>query len=239
MNRILVVLGALVAAFTLGIGLFNFVIMPRLVQHNVTVRVPEVVGLDESAAEKRCTQLGLNWKVEQRRASPGVPIHQVLSQSPEPGTAVKPGRTVRVHVSSETQQVAVPELRGMSLRQASVQLENTQLVLGRVSRIYAGDAGQVVLASRPRAGAGAVEGARVDVLVSVGEGTEPYLMPSLLGRPLEEVRNLIESRGFRVGRVTYRSRRGVYPGTVLEHYPASGALILRGESIDLVAAAPE
>ena len=238
MKRVLVVLVALVAAFVLGVGLFNFIIMPRLVKHDTTVRVPDVVGLDPAAAEARCKEAQLNLRVEER-ASPGVPIHQVLSQSPDPGTLVKPGRTVRVQVSSETQQVAVPELRGMSLRQASVQLENVKLVLGRVSRIYAGDAGQEVLASRPRSGTGAIEGARVDVLVSVGEGTEPFLMPSLLGRPLEEVRTLIESRGFRVGRVTYRSRRGVYPGTVLEHYPASGALILRGEAIDLVAAAPE
>ena len=75
--------------------------------------------------------------------------------------------------------------------------------------------------------------------MAVGGNPEPRLMPNLVGRALDEVRALVERRGFRVGRVSYRSRPGVYPGTVLEHYPLAGSLILQGETIDLVAATPD
>jgi serine/threonine-protein kinase len=233
-----VVLGLLVA-FVLGVALFNFVIMPRLVQHNVTVRVPRVVGVDLEEALSRCKRLGLNVQVEDRRYSEGIPADQVLSQTPQPGMAVKRGRTVRVHVSLGTQNVRVPDVRGLTLRQASLQLDNANLTVGRISRVYSGDGGQVVQATRPRAGTAASAGNHVDVLVAVGASADPHLMPNLVGRALEEVRESIEQRGFRVGRVTYRRKKGVYPGTVLEHFPSGGSLILRGESIDLVAATPD
>lgn len=229
----------LLVAFLLGVALFNEVIMPRLVQHDRTVRVPRVVGVDLKEALSRCKQLGLNVQVEDRRYSEGVPADQVLSQTPQAGMAVKRGRTVRVHLSMGTQNVRVPDVRGLTLRQASLQLDNANLTVGRISRVYAGDGGQVVYATRPRAGTAASAGNRVDVLVAVGGSAEPHLMPNLVGRALEEVRELIEQRDFRVGRVTYRRKKGVYPGTVLEHFPSGGSLILRGESIDLVAATPD
>lgn len=239
MRSFLLIVAGLLGAFILGVLLFNFVIMPRLVQHNVTVQVPRVVGLGVAEAKRQCKQLGLKLHTEDRRHSEGVPSNQVLSQVPPAGMAVKRGRTVRVHVSLGTQQVDVPDIRGMTLRQASLLLDNANLGLGRISRIYVGESGQVVRATRPRSGVATAVGNAVDVLVAVGEGAEPYLMPNLRGRALDEVRELIEMRGFRVGRVTYRSKQGVYPGTVLEHYPSGGSLIHRGESIDLVAATPD
>ena len=239
MRNVLFILGGLLAAFVLGVGLFNFVVMPRLVQHDVTVRVPRVVGVGLVEAQSRCERLGLNLQVEDRRYSEGMAADQVLSQTPQPGMAVKRGRTVRVHVSMGTQDVRVPDVRGLTLRQASLQLDNAKLAVGRISRIYAGEGGQVVQATRPRAGAPAASGNRVDVLVAVGASADGYLMPDLVGRALDEVRELIEQRGFRIGRITYRRKNGVYPGTILEHFPSGGSLILGGESIDLVAATPD
>jgi serine/threonine-protein kinase len=239
MRSVLFVLLGIAGAFVLGVLIFNFVVMPRLVQHEVTVRVPEIVGLDVSEARQRCLQIGLDLDIRDRLYSEGVPSDRVLSQSPEAGTEVKRGRRLNVKVSMGTEQVRVPDVRGMTLRQASLQLDNVGLGVGRVSRVYEGHGGQIVQATRPRSGTLAASGQRVDVLVAVGGSEEPFLMPNLVGRSLEDVRALVEERGFRVGRVTYRSHRGVYPGTVLEHHPTPGSLIQRGEMIELVASTPE
>ena len=239
MRRILIGLAGLAGAFVVGIALFNFLLMPRLVQHNVTVRVPRLVGLEVHAAERLCRQAGLQMSEEDRRHSEGVPRGQVLTQAPEAATPVKRGRTVRVLVSLGPEAVTVPDVRGMTLRQATLQLENAKLYVRRVARVYAGASGQVVRTTRPHPSAEAALGDSVDLLVAVGEEREPYLMPSLVGRGLGDVRALVESRGFRVGRVTYRNAHGVAPQTVLQQFPERGALILRGESVDLVAAASD
>ncbi len=243
MRRLLVLLCGLIATFGAGVLLFNFVVMPRFVQHAASVQVPRLVGQGLIEAQAACRGVGLEMQVEDRRHSAGIPSDQVLSQFPEAGAAVKPGRTVRVHLSLGSAQVEIPDVRGMSLRQATLQLENANLAVGRIARVYesqdANSAGQIVQAMRPRPGAPGMSGGRVDLVVAIGGNPEPYLMPDLVGRSLEDVRVLVESRGFRVGRVTYRGKPGVYPGTVLEHFPARGALIVRGETIDLVAATPD
>src|SRR5262245_50617986 len=243
MRRFLVLLAALAGAFALGVLVFHTVVMTRFVQHGAMVTVPDLVGLGLEEAQAVCTKLGLQLRVEDRRHAAGVPNNQVLVQIPTAGGVVKPGRLLRVHVSLGTEQVSIPDVRGLTLRQATLQLENAHLGIGRISKVYArqdADAeGQVVQAMRPRPGEPLTSGGKVDLVVATSGHPEPFLVPDFGGRSLEEARKQIEAQGFRVGRVTYRSKAGASPGTVLEHFPAAGALSLRGESIDLVASTPD
>lgn len=244
MRGFLVLVAGLVGAFLVGVLLFNFLVMPRFVQQGETVSVPALVGMGLEEAQASCTRAGLHLRVEDRRYSAGVPSEQVLGQFPEAGATVKPGRAVRVHVSLGAEAVSLPDVRGLSLRQATLQLENANLGIGRIARVYEGHDsrginGPVVQAMRPRPGEAVPRGGKVDLVVAEGGSPEPYLMPDLTGRSLEEAKQRIEAQGFRVGRVTYKSKAGTYPGTVLEHMPAAGALILRGETIELVASTPD
>jgi beta-lactam-binding protein with PASTA domain len=222
-----------------GVLLVNFVIMPNLVQHDAAARVPEVVGLDLAAARRACDAAGLLLVEEGKRHGDGVLPGHVLSQTPPPGSAVKPGRSVRVMVSLGTEVVPMPDVRGLTLRQATLQIENAQLLIGDIARIQDGTGGETVRATRPAAGVAIARGDSVTLLLEVGAASEEFLMPNLIGQDIADARALIESRGFRVGRVSYRATSGVYPGTVLEQYPDSGALVRGGDAIDLVAATPD
>jgi beta-lactam-binding protein with PASTA domain len=233
------VLLGIAGAFALGVLLFNYVLMPRLVRHGVTVPVPRLEGLAVAAAQQECTAAGLRIVEGERRHSETLPAGIVVTQSPVAGTAVKPGRPVRVSVSLGQERVLVPDLRGMSERQAELALENARLARGRTVEIRAGSTGRMVRASRPAVGAEAARGDSVDLLVATGDATEAYLMPSVVGQNIDDVRALAESRGFHIGHVTYRSSRGVYPGTVLEQDPPFGSLVRSGASIDLVVATPD
>ncbi len=233
------ILFGVLGAFVLGALLFNFVLMPRLVRHAQTVPVPAVEGLSRQAAEQACARAGLRLQEEDRRHSDTLPADHVVAQSPAAGAAVKPGRTVRVTISMGQERVLVPALRGMTVRQAELALENAHLTRGRVAEVHSGSVGPMVRASRPGFGAEAALGDSVDLLVATGDATDDYLMPSFLGQDLGDVRALAESRGFRIGRVTYRAARGVYPGTVLEQQPLRGSLVRRGDAIDLVVSTPD
>jgi beta-lactam-binding protein with PASTA domain len=233
------VLAGALAALVAGSLLGNYVIMPRIVEHGVSVHVPAITGMAVADARRVCAAAGLQLVEEDHRHSTALPPQHVVSQSPPPQTAVKRGRGVRVVVSLGEERVAVPDLRGLSLRQAELELQNAQLVLGQVARVRgAGGDGNVQVTS-PHAGSEAAMGDSVAVLVASSDAGQAFLMPNLTGQELGDVRALIESRGFRVGDVAYRDVKDVYPGTVLEQSPARGARIRRGESIDLVVANPE
>ena len=229
----------IVSAFALGALLFNFVLMPRLVRHGVTVAVPAVEGLSVGDARAACTRAGLLLSEEERRHSDTLPPGSIVTQAPAAGVPVKPGRTVRVSVSMGQERVAVPDLRGMTERQAELALENAQLSRGRTAEVRAGSSGRWVRASHPAAGEEAARGDSIDLLVATGDASDEYQMPAFVGQDVDDVRALVVSRGFRVGRVTMRGASGVFPGTILEQEPVRGSLVRRGDSIDLVVATPE
>jgi beta-lactam-binding protein with PASTA domain len=121
------------------------------------------------------------------------------------------------------QQIAVPDLRGMTLRQATLQLANTNLALGQVSRIRSGTDSLGSCAPRRRAPAPRLRSAIRSMSSSRSPRPgEPYLMPSLVGQDANDVKSLVESRGFKIGRFTYRAATGSIPETVLGAVPSAG-----------------
>jgi len=227
------------AAGVLVVLIANAVLLPRFVRHADTARVPNLLGQSVSEARRACTDAGLQIFEEARVHSVELPPGHVVAQVPRAGTAVRPGRSVRVTLSLGRESVVVPNLRGLTLRQARLQLVNAQLAVGTVSRLDAPPPGEIVRASSPHAGTEAARGDSIDLLVTTGIAKDPFLVPGLVGQEFTQVQALVESRGFRIGRVTRRPALGVYPGTVLEQYPPRGSWIRPGEALDLVVADSE
>ena len=69
----------------------------------------------------------------------------------------------------------------------------------------------IVIAQDPPAGSSNTEGARVDLLVSLGPPPEAFVLPDLTGRPARDVETLLQSRGVRVGSKTVLIDRSVMP----------------------------
>jgi serine/threonine-protein kinase len=91
-----------------------------------------------------------------------------------------------------------------------------------------------VIAQDPPAGSRREEGARVDLLVSLGPAPESYVLPDLTGRPAREAESLLKSRDIRVGAKTVLIDRTVLPATVLEQDPPPGSRVESGGEVDLV-----
>lgn len=98
-----------------------------------SMEVPNVYGMTETEADKKLTDLGL--KVEHSyEASDKVEKDSVVSTDPVRGTKVSAGDTVKVIISEGPDQstVKVPNLIGLTQKQAKAALEKVGLVLGEV-----------------------------------------------------------------------------------------------------------
>jgi penicillin-binding protein 1A len=135
--------------------------------------VPAVVGLEQSAAEKRLRDARLNITVEEIASLE--PAGIVVNQSHEPGTTVTEGSTITIWVSTgETPVGTLPKLAGMTVEEASVALEEFEMATGvavswfqqKVPTNKQKDDGKV-LSTTPVAGT-VVEGS-VQVILMVGE----------------------------------------------------------------------
>ncbi len=237
MRRFVLRLTAAAALFAAGVLVFNYVVMPLVIHRRATVIVPDVRGLSRAQAERELDRASLVVRVVREVHDAEVPHGFVVSQSPRPNETVREGRTVDVVVSLGARTVAVPDVRGMSLRQARMALERAGLGPGRIARVTVpGDPGERVVAFRPGAGDTLVEGSRVDLVVAVGGVRRTRMMPDLRGRDLLFVRDKLRALGFRIASVRYERREGVFPNTIVDQDPAPGARIHEGDSIELVAA---
>lgn len=234
--QVLAYLGALGIVF----GLVAYMAFSIFVRGGVTP-VPELRGLSEEEALALVADQGLTtqWS-EDGRFDEQVPKGHVLQQNPRPGVYVKRNTEVTLTLSRGPRRIEVPDLSGQALQAAQVSLAGAGLVVGRTFDVYdaTGDSG-VVVDQQPAPGARVARDAPVDLFLSVGATAEVFVMPDLVRRSYDDVRSFFESRGFRIGRVSYEDYDGVAAGTVLRQFPLAGHPLRRGEVISLGVVAPD
>jgi beta-lactam-binding protein with PASTA domain len=129
-------------------------------------------------------------------------------------------------------------LTGQAIQAAQVNLAATGLQLGRRSNVFtdAGAPGSVVR-QRPLPGTPVDRSTPVDVMVSLENTSEVYVMPDLVNLRGTGVRLIFEGQGFRLGSIKYEPYEGVEEGVVLRQYPLPGHPLRRHDVISLVVAA--
>lgn len=197
-ETLLVLAGGLLA-FAVGLGIFNRIVMPRLIHSGGQVLVPDLQNLTLEQAEKALKPSGLTLSRAGERFDPSVPRGFILSQDPAPDTPVRGKGRVLVTVSLGEEFSSVPELFGQSRRGAQLLLERAGLRIGGSTRAPNDEAGQdLVAGSDPPAETVLPRGSAVSLLVSTGPGPEVFVMPDLTGREISGVRRQLEALGFRV-----------------------------------------
>lgn len=195
----LAVLAGAVLAFAIGLGIFNRVVMPRLIHSGGQVRVPDLQNLTLEQAEKALKPAGLTLSRAGERFDPSVPRGFIIAQDPPPDTPVRGSRRVLVTISLGEEFSSVPELFGQSRRGAQLLLERAGLRVGGTTRAPNDEVGQdLVAGSDPPAETVLPRGTPVALLVSTGPGPEVFVMPDLTGREISGVRRQLEALGFRV-----------------------------------------
>jgi beta-lactam-binding protein with PASTA domain len=201
--------------------------------------VPNVTGLTRAEAADLLGDLGLTL----RRAEGGgryddqVPAGRVVRQSPDPRTLVKRGSSVEVVLSLGPRRVKVPSLAGKALPAAQVTLSAIGLEVGSILGTFDGrrPAGAVV-EQDPDAGDEVPPASPVNLLLAMATPGRRYVMPDLVYRHYDPVRQFFEARGFRFGSVKYERYEGVAAGVILRQFPLPGHPLTANDPVSLVVA---
>jgi beta-lactam-binding protein with PASTA domain len=134
--------------------------------------VPNVVGLSRDSAESRLHDDGFGVSVAEQESD--VPEGDVLSQSPAAGTELTHGETVTITVSTGRPQVDVPDVIGVSERNARSRLKAAGLEPVTQERTVTDPAQDgVVVEERPSPGTQIDKGRQVVIVVGVLKVEEP------------------------------------------------------------------
>ena len=229
--RLLALLGLLIVGFAIG----AFLAFGKFWSSS-EVTVPNVVGKQVEAAKS--TLLAKNLRVSVSETySEDVPQGFVISQYPEAGSVVKEQRMVTIVVSKGTEVTTVPDLRGLSRRDAELQLKNAGLKLGRVDEQYSADVpADMVISQSPKPPAQINKGTAVDLVVSKGVGPKKITLPDFRGSSLSTIATQLESLKLKVGTVTEAPSDKYSPGTISAQSPGPGAEIAEGSAVDFTVA---
>ncbi len=234
--QFLLTLAGLAVLFGAGLLGFNFLVMPRLVHRHAEVRVPSLLEAPLIDARESADALDLRVEVLREDAHPSAPAGTVIDQQSRPGDVIRSGRRIVVVLSAGPPAGPVPDLRGLTRRQAEATLQRESFRAGRTLNLRTPDAvASMVAWQSPGPGTPMRKGAVVDLVVAEPSGTPALLVPDLRGRSLFSARAAVEAAGCVTAPPRYRRDGRVAPNTVLDQDPEPGTRILRGETVELVA----
>lgn len=194
--------GGLAVLFAIGLGIYLYIdssVMPSYTRHDVSIRVPNVENRPFDEAEKLIQERDLEVERQEGRYNPNVERGLVVDQNPLPDAEVKPGRRVYLTVNAgDVPRVQLPDLTGMSIREAknrlsSLGLEEGSVVEDPVPSPYA----NTITKQNPAPGDSIRQGQTVDLWYSTGLGEETVEVPNVVGYPIPEARRTLLSRNLR------------------------------------------
>ena len=226
---------AFCALFVAIAGISAYFTLSLVIKSEDTVVVPDFIGNDVVHVLEVLTELGLNTKVRGSEYSADIPKHHVIHQEPEPGAEIKKGRDVRILISKGTETIPMPNLVGLSQRQAGVIFDENDLCGGQIaSTPDAAVEKEMVIAQVPPPGSQVRRGECVDLLISSGRRPIAIKMPTVAGLPLEEALLKIERHRLAQGVVRAEQITGKPAHSILEQDPPAGYRIAVNTAVDLV-----
>lgn len=169
-----------------------------------TEKVPNVLGLDITAAEKNIKALGFDLVLQDSIYVDTLARNSVLRQTPEADEVVKKGRTIFLTVNRViAPQVDMPNLIGFSLKSAQTYLKVLGLRIGTINLVADRNKNVIVeqlVGNTPIApGTKIVSGTLINFTVGDGGASIGMEVPDLIGLTVDMAKMKLVSMGLLVG----------------------------------------
>lgn len=202
--------GGLGALLLVGFGayvLIDSVIMPSYTRHDLAVQVPDVENRPYQKAKQLMEQQDLTVKRQVGRYNPNVPRETVVDQNPPPSSSVKPERRVYLTVNAgDVPTVSVPDLNGISVREAKNRISSLGLKPGTIDPdSLPSPYPNTITRQDPEPGDSLKKGGIVDLWFSTGLGQDTVQVPGVKGRSVEEARRRLHQQKLRAVVVNSRT----------------------------------
>jgi len=221
-----------ILAGLLALGVLSGYVAMHLSMEPDRVEVPRVVDVESLAAGELLKEVGLVPRIIAEEFSGHIARGRVASQRPPRGARVKIGSEVRLILSRGSDQLSVPDVRGLELAQAQRTLMEAGLTVGPVLRIHSDvHPHETVMGQEPAPGAPAVRGDRVVLLQSQGPLDNLVAVPDLRGREVVTALNLLKELQIEA-RVSFQQEAS-REGLVMEQDPPPGKMVRVGGQVQL------
>ncbi len=216
----------------------TFRVLDRYTRHDKVFTMPDFVGQDFRQVKYDYSK-EFNFILIDSVYPKGQEPGSIYQQDPLPGSKIKRGRNVyAIIVAMTPEKTVMPNLKGISLREAIGRLESSGLdvdYLDYVSYSYKNNIIDQYYQGQPiAAGTELVKGSKIMLRVGIGDDKTNIKVPNLIGKPANEIKRMLNLAGLNLGKeesedrdsLQYMCVRRMSPG------PSSNAVQL-GTFIDV------
>lgn len=216
-------------------------VMPLYISQGSMKVVPDVTNMDYDAAEQKLKFAGFDAiKSYHVRYLSDVDSNIVISQTPEAGLDVKPGRNVYLVVNRRDKPTfPMPDFLGRTEFDARQMAERMDITLQNVQTSTVTrpeENGRVLSQSIPAetiVNSGTVASVVIGRYDESVEGIKKIVVPAVLGISLAQAEQVILREGLTVGKITTEYSALLVPNTVISQKPAVNSLVSPGQSVSL------
>ncbi len=159
-------------------------LLVRGLTHTEIIKVPSVMGLHLTDAIRALSSDRLNVRILAEKEDPDLNEGMILSQTPEPGTLVKPHQSIFLVITCKPLKPQAPTLLGTTLTQAQTTARNASITLNTYTLESPSPKDRVIAQSvMPQRD---VEEGALTIYTSKGS-TPLRIFPQLRGRTPDEV----------------------------------------------------
>ncbi|MEZ0535794.1 Stk1 family PASTA domain-containing Ser/Thr kinase [Caldicellulosiruptoraceae bacterium PP1] len=212
---------------------FYMTIGKQLFVKEEEIILPNLVGLTIDEAKLKLEDLGLTYKITETndKADKGI----VIKQDPEADIHVKKNATINLTVSLGPEVVEVPDLSGMNVKDAEVELTNVGLNI-QTKKDFSDKPVDTVISQDPAPHESIEKNGTVTVTISQGPKIEKVTVPDVTGMKYYDAKDILERSGINIGNIEYKEVTDKDDDIVLYQSIKSGTEINKGDSINLTLA---
>ncbi len=214
--------------------LLDKIIMPVYVSLGDETEMPDVIEMHVDEARDLLIKQGFQVLVSDSMYDANHGENYVIEQNPYPYATVKENRRVYLTISIGEKPITMPNLFGVSPREADLILESYGLKLKAKYYVYSDiyHEGTVLGQSYPQ-GQEIKAGANIDITISLGKLKEETIVPDLIGKSLHEARQRLRLLELKIGEIIYEERSNILPETVVKQSIPGGESFNPGDTIML------
>jgi len=224
----MVIITLVVVLLAIAAALMGYRLVNEFTKEN-EVDVPNLVGMTLEDATAKLEGIGLNITSE-RRYDEDVPANYIISQDTAAEQTVKKERVIGVVVSNGPQQMNVPNVVGMTRREAEVLLTNRMLKASVEEVLSDQVAPGEVIRQNPEEGEKVPKNTTVYLEVSKGQEVP---MPNLVGLTLDQAKAKLAENKLTIGNTNRKESTDYVSDIVIDQSTAEGTKIMEGSSVDL------
>jgi beta-lactam-binding protein with PASTA domain len=188
--------------------IFTFLLLKLYTHHGQELSVPSFYGLTLNEAEIQAKKSKMRIEVIDSVFNNNRPKGTIIEQNPATGSKVKKNRRIFLVINAlSPEKVKMPNIVGVSHRQAEAMLKNVGLEIGRL--IHVPDIAvnnvlkQKYQGEEITTGALVPKGSKIDLVLGMGLSNQTTSVPDLNHYTLEDAKNRILRSALNTGAIIY------------------------------------